>query len=629
MDKNNRTLIMNNGCGQLGAIQSRGTCWFFSTLNCFILSENGQKILFARLKDFYKNLKPAEKSYFDAEANAPCPMKDLTKTKEIYFWKFIDQYLCFLSGPRAISLKAGKSASILQKMSLKGNVAREHAGGKGGQPQMEISNILEHIGFKGKFDMRYAEKKIAFDGRKKPQFVVVSESDWIPNALMEKIPDAFMENKDYSLMCASIAIANTLGNIREQHISHAIAGYICNEKGYIYDSNQRKIFRCDWWNRAALKRVVDNEISQFYSFFRGGQVNYLAYSFAIFSRNDFTKDIGVSCLMKYKTKTPNLGLSNNFFKNRASGEKINKLFPQLNPARRAALKRKWARTDKRKLINLPAGNLDTLLGQVTNYDDALKNIQALKNAGYRIGNQNLENFKRKLVLKFSKKKEVLPPAKTYTFAEAKAFMNQWKTATILKKKYSLVWKGIPLAQRKVLMHYRNTGKWLANNAFENKGKPPIKRKSVVAKPKSPSPSPKSPPYSPKSPPKSPSPSPKSPPYSPKSPSPSPKSPPKTPSPSPETKRATQIRTNFNAYWKILQPAGRQIVRNYIASYKSPQKKNVNTLKTLNSAKQNVNALKTIKARKEYKKKHKLNMSAENFKQLRKYIALKNAAWRAR
>jgi hypothetical protein len=102
-----------------------------------------------------------------------------------------------------------------------------------------------------------------------------------------------------------------------------------------------------------------------------------------------------------------------------------------------------------------------------------------------------------------------------------------------------------------------------------------------------------------------------------------------PSPSPETKRATQIRTNFNAYWKILQPAGRQIVRNYIASYKSPQKKNVNTLKTLNSAKQNVNALKTIKARKEYKKKHKLNMSAENFKQLRKYIALKNAAWRAR
>ena len=50
---------MNNGCGQLGAIQTRGTCWFYSILNGFILSEDGQKILYNRLKNFYKKLKPA------------------------------------------------------------------------------------------------------------------------------------------------------------------------------------------------------------------------------------------------------------------------------------------------------------------------------------------------------------------------------------------------------------------------------------------------------------------------------------------------------------------------------------------------------------------------------------------
>jgi hypothetical protein len=132
------------------------------------------------------------------------------------------------------------------------------------------------------------------------------------------------------------------------------------------------------------------------------------------------------------------------------------------------------------------------------------------------------------------------------------------------------------------MHWRNKGVWLANNAFENKPKPPIKRKSVVV-PK-----------------------------------------PKTPSPSPRTKRATHVRGEFALIWKVMNANNRQVVRNYIAAYKSPK-----TTKNLNSAKRSVNALKTIKARKEYKKKHQLNMSAENFKQLRKYIALKNATQRAK
>jgi hypothetical protein len=334
-------------CDQLGAIQTTGTCWFFSILNGFILSEDGQKILYVRLNEFYNKLKPGEKTYFDDTINAPCPMKDFKKTNEIYFWKFVDQYLCFMSGPRTESLRMGRSAKVLAGMNLQGTDTRASMGTKGGSPQIEIANILEHVGFKGKFDMRYADKKIAFDSRKNPQFVVVRDCDWIPTAYMEKIPQAFMENKDYSLMCASIGIANTLANNREQHKSHAIAGYMCNGKGYIFDSNQIKVFRCDWWDLAELKRVVNNEISLFYPFFRDGQVNRFSYSFAIFSRKEFVKSVSPACLMKYKTKTP--GGTSNFFQNHASGEKINNLFPQLKPAQRAALKRRWARTKKRNV----------------------------------------------------------------------------------------------------------------------------------------------------------------------------------------------------------------------------------------------------------------------------------------
>jgi hypothetical protein len=592
-------------CDQLGAIQTTGTCWFFSILNGFILSEDGQKILYVRLKEFYNKLSPDEKVYFDDKLNAPCPMKDFKKTNEIYFWKFVDQYLCFMSGPRAESLKMGRSAKVLAGMHLQGTAARANIGTKGGHPQQEIANILEHVGFTGKFDMRYAEKKIAFDSRKKPQFVVVSESSWIPTAQMGTIPGAFMENNEYSLMCAAIIIENTLANNSEQHKSHAISGYVCNGKGYIYDSNQRKVFRCDWWSLTDLRRVVNNEISLVYPFFKGGRVNRIAYSFVIFSRKEFVKNVAPACLMKYKIKTPNLGLSNNFFKDPASGEKINKLFPHIRPAQRAALKRKWARTEKRKLVNLPAGDLDLLLRNAISSKNAMKNIQALKNAGYVIKNQNLANFKRKLSEKFKE---------TYTFAEAKALMNQFKsTAALRKYHYSLVWKGIPLVQRRVLMHFRNTGEWLANNAYENKAKTPIKRKPAPVKKES---------------------------------------------PSPTTKRRTKVKSNFEKYWKSLQPDNRKVLRNYITGYKSPSPPKPNRYspkspnpspspqkpkpkspspnqggssnQPLRNAKANVNSLKTAVARKGYLKQRAPYMSLEHLKSLKEYIKAKNfEAQRAR
>ena len=191
--------MSNNGCGQLGAIQSRGTCWFYSILNGFILSEDGQKILFNRLREFYKKLKPAEKAYFDDEFNAPCPMKNLSKTKEIYFWKFIDQYLCFMSGPRAASLKAGKSASLLGGMSLQGTVAKKNQGGKGAYPQAEIGKILDHVGFAKDYYVKYAADPPKFHANRKPQFVIVMQDKYHKTTYMPEIPKGLMAGGTFTI----------------------------------------------------------------------------------------------------------------------------------------------------------------------------------------------------------------------------------------------------------------------------------------------------------------------------------------------------------------------------------------------------------------------------------------------
>jgi hypothetical protein len=546
-----------NNCGQLGAIQTRGTCWFYSILNGFILSENGQKILYNRLKNFYKKLKPAEKTYFNDKLNAPCPMSNLTKTKAIYFWKFIDQYLCFMSGPRAVSLKAGKSASLLKGMSLHGTIAREAQGAKGAYPQAEIGKILDHVGFSKDYYIKYAADPPKFHMLRRPQFVVVMQNKYYPKNYMDKIPEGLIADPKYELMCASLVIANTKANNSEMHKWHALAGFVCNGHGYIYDSNQRKIFKCNWWNLAEFKKVANEEVGDQYSFFKNGQINVHQYAFAIFSRKEFTKDIGVSCLMKYKTETPQVYGIN--FTDPNAGNKINsKLYNYLKPAERVALKRKWGRTEHRKVVYINKSTFNSIVEGAKNRTNGFQQVTNLEKAGYKFKNENYDNFARKLKTKFPIKKA----SRTYTFAEAKAHLNQFKAPPARKYQYSLVWRGIPMAQRKVLMHYRNKGVWLANNSFENK------RKSVAK------PSPKV----------------------------------KTPSPSPRAKRAIQVKSNFEKYWKAIQPENRQMIRNYIGGYKSP-----NPLKpkspspkvqspaskryTFTEAKAHLNKFKTITARK--------------------------------
>ena len=571
-----------NGCGQLGAIQTQGTCWFYSILNGFLLSENGQKILYMQFQKFYNSLTANEKAWFDDGHNAPCPMKSMVKTKDIYFWKFFDQYACFASGPRAASLKTGKSAKILADVNLAGTVAKNKGGVTGAYPQVELPKILDHIGFAGKYDIRASDTSSKFDPRKKSQFAIVVRNKRYTKEYMFTFPDAFLQEKNYELMCATILIANTEASNAQLHKWHAITGFVCNGDGYLFDSNQRKIFKCKWWDKDDLWRVVYAEVGEFYSFFKNHQVNYVGYALVVFSRKEFTKLISPTCRMKYKTKTPNLGLSNSFFTDPESGKVINTRFPQLNPAQRMALKRKWARTEHKAQTYINKATFNSILAEAKNKPNGLQQVTNLVNAGYKYKNENYHIFSVKLKAKFPVK---AVPTKTYTFADAKAHLNKFTTSSkaVRKHQYSLVWKDIPIAQRKVLMRWRETGNWLANNTFEKKRKSPIKKK--------------------------------------------------TPSPSPRTTRTTQLKTNFEKYWKTLQPNNRKMLRNYIATTKTPsppkpKPKSPSPVKyTLTNAKRNVNTLTTAKARKEFYGKGTVGkgLTPTNLVELSKYIRAKNQA----
>ena len=85
------------------------------------------------------------------------------------------------------------------------------------------------------------------------------------------------------------------------------------------------------------------------------------------------------------------------------------------------------------------------------------------------------------------------------------------------------------------------------------------------------------------------------------------------------KTLAQRKAIYSRVWRSLPAANRKI----IAQYRNAKPASTTTVLGFNA----VNKLKTMKARKEYLQSKKKNLSAENLKRLRNYIAAKNQAAR--
>ena len=445
-------------CAQ-GAMQTRGTCWFFSIINGFLLAENGQKILFESLKKFYNSLNAAEKEYFNDGIDAPCPLKDVIKTKRIYFYKFLDQYLCFMSGPRNINVKAARSAKILGGASLAGTFAREHAGGEGAFTGEELPKILKHLGLTdylvGNIDGQLPKN----DEKKRPHFAI-----FMPESRRSRMDYVPKFRSTYSLMACSITIGNSNAPNSTLHQFHAITGFICGGKGYLFDSNQKKSFPCRWWNRSELQTSLDADVAPAYSFFKNGQINYTSYNFVVYTNDAYTSKIYPSCLLKYKKIITPWGFNynnKNLIKQLNTGQ-----FSFLNPAQVAKIKQKWAERQKMPVLNKAFFN--SIINTVKSKNNARLTIKNLVNSGYRVNRKAQVNFENKLNNKFRP-----------TYEEAMKLMEAEKTKYRRGALYSKIYKYYNGPQRKELAFYRDWG-MRRNN---------VKKPILPLTPKTPSPSP--------------------------------------------------------------------------------------------------------------------------------------------
>jgi hypothetical protein len=277
---------MNVGVGQTGQ-----TCWFFSSLNIFLTSDNGLKILWQKLQETLPKLKARQRNYFNSNINAPCPYKGaVKKTSAIYFWKFLNQYICAVGGPGRLLPESGLNAYLTKNVKWRNIGTREAKGTAGAFPSLELPAILGHLGFRVGRDFRM----VNFE-RWRYKF---KNNSWTAPILMYsgsghtfKLRDLMLEKKGYDLTGAIVYVLPALGSNLDPHVW---ACTIRNGKGYITDSNYPTHPKtCDWWLKADLERHFMT-VNQAY---RTGVARIIGFDVVMYTRKEFTNKISPYCLL--------------------------------------------------------------------------------------------------------------------------------------------------------------------------------------------------------------------------------------------------------------------------------------------------------------------------------------------
>ena len=390
---------MNIGAGQTGS-----TCWFFSSLNIFLTSDNGLKILWQKLQEVYPTLKPREKNYFNSNINAPCPYKGgVKKTSAIYFWKFLNQYICAIGGPGRLIPKSGLNAYLTKNIKWRGAGTRESKGTSGAHPSWELPAILGHLGFKVGRDFRMLDAE-----RWRYKF---KNNSWTAPVLMYsggghryKMRDLLLEKKGYDLTGAIVYVAPASGSNREPHVW---ACAIRNGKGYITDSNYPTTqIECSWWLKDNLERYFMT-VNQPY---RTGVARLMGFDVIMYTRKEFTNKIDPTCELpkQYRPLTANNENKLRQFQHNwgSAGVKfmsrgnVGSMHKNYTPR---VLTEAIRRNAKRPTIT--ANVYNKFVNEAGSFNHGMRLLQGAKNAqgqNYKINEngQNYKNYRKKLIAKF-------------------------------------------------------------------------------------------------------------------------------------------------------------------------------------------------------------------------------------
>jgi hypothetical protein len=294
-----------SACGRLGALQEHGTCWFYTILNGFLMSEAGRKVLWYHMARFYKTLSAKNKAFFSDTMDAPCPMKG--KVNKLYFYKFLDQYMCMVNEKSNLNpaVAHAHSAKLLKNFEFQGAAAKAKLGMNGANEMAEISGVLDRIGIDGvaKNYRHDLDMPVWFPAAlKKKKVVIVSKRDRNPK-FEQDAPRRITcrGGGTFVLSHASLHMwfAGLPGNTP---MSHVISASICSGKGFVFDSNDPIVRKCKWWKWSELEKMLTKIGLSYFKHF--GAVTQSGISYLVYVNEKFLKKIHPVCRMRVARTEP-------------------------------------------------------------------------------------------------------------------------------------------------------------------------------------------------------------------------------------------------------------------------------------------------------------------------------------
>jgi hypothetical protein len=387
---------MNVGVGQTG-----DTCWFNSSLNIFLTSDAGLKILWKKLRLVYSRLGVENKKKFNSNARVPCAYRNLTKTPQINFWRFLNQYICAVGGPGSLLPKSGLNAYLTKNIKWKNAGLRESKGTSGGWPNVELAPLLKHLGFKEgpefriisderwryKFkNARWSTPILIFRGRAINEFYIgIEKRNIVPS------------KQGYDLTGAIVYVKPSENSQLDPHVW---ACSIRNGKGYITDSNYpTSPVECKWWLQDSLDRYFGTVAANY----RPNRSRQMVFDAIMYTRKSYTDAIAPFCLLP-KTYRP---LTN---ENKAEVGRFEAIFgPKSTPT--TYMRNKFAprivaeaiRVNANKPV-INANMYNSIITNATSFNNGLAAVNRMIRAGMKANTNgpNFRNFRRKLAAKFPK-----------------------------------------------------------------------------------------------------------------------------------------------------------------------------------------------------------------------------------
>lgn len=265
-------------------VQSSETCWLYTILNGFLLSSNGQKLLYKHLVEVERSMTAAERAYFYSAASPACPGSNLKRINKMFFWKFFDRYVCALGGPRNAAIKPQKSANLLMHVTGISPNKRYELQRVGGVGAYELPKILRNIGVHDFSVVKRTGSTLL--GRATDELIMI-DGHVMPYDVEQTLYRG-RSRAPYDLAYASVIIGDTVAKKY-----HAVCAYMVNDQGYIFDSNfGGRVYKVNWFKAKTLYKAA-NILAAQYTWLKN--VNHVSIDYLVYTNRQMLRNVAPAC----------------------------------------------------------------------------------------------------------------------------------------------------------------------------------------------------------------------------------------------------------------------------------------------------------------------------------------------